>query len=109
MDYLDNPRPDPASRPIGRFFSKKLRIQAGIDTRWTSGSKQIDDALDGCVGAVIGGFQLAGWLVAGGRAVMEAAMSERSAETFVEEEEEEGNLDAFLSETVGVSASITLQ
>src|SRR5208283_1926127 len=24
--------------------------------RWTSGSKQIDDALDGCVGAVIGGF-----------------------------------------------------
>ncbi len=32
MDYLDNPRPDPASQPIRRFFSKKLRIQAGIDT-----------------------------------------------------------------------------
>src|SRR5208337_389887 len=28
---LDNPRPDPASRPNRRFFSKKLRIQVGID------------------------------------------------------------------------------
>ena len=75
----------------------------------TSGSKQINDVLDGFVGAVVGGFEPAGWLMAGDGAVVEAAMGERTAEPFVEEEEEQGQLDAFRGETVGVAGSITLQ
>ena len=42
-------------------------------------------------------------------AVMEAAMGERAAEPFVEEEEEQGHLDTFRGEAVGVSGSIPLQ
>ena len=65
--------------------------------------------MDGSVSSVIGGFQFAGWLVAGGRAVMEAAMGEWAAESFVEEEEEQGDLNAFRGEPVRVSGSVTLQ
>ena len=65
--------------------------------------------MDGSISSVIGGFQFAGWLVAGGRAVMEAAMGEWAAEPFVEEEEEQGDLNAFRGEPVRVSGSVTLQ
>jgi hypothetical protein len=51
-----------------------------------SGGKQIDDLLDGFVGAVICGLQFTAWLVTGDRAVVEAAVGERTAEPFVEEE-----------------------
>ena len=44
-----------------------------------SGGKQIDDLLDGFVGAVICGFQFAVWLVTGDGAVVEAAVGERTA------------------------------
>jgi hypothetical protein len=57
-----------------------------------SGGKQIDDLLNGIVGAVVGGFEFARWLVSGIWAVMEAAVGERSAQPFVEEEEEQGYL-----------------
>ena len=50
----------------------------------TSGGKQIDDLLDGFVGAVICGFQFTGRLVTGERAVVEGAVGERTAEPFVE-------------------------
>ena len=65
--------------------------------------------LDSCVGAMIRGLQLAGLAMMVDGAVMEAAMGERAAEPFVEEEEEQGHLDAFRGEAVGVSGSITLQ
>ena len=52
----------------------------------TSGGKQIDDLLDGFVSAVICGLQFTVWLVTGDRAVVEAAVGERTAEPFVEEE-----------------------
>ena len=42
-----------------------------------SGGKQIDDLLNGIVGAVVGGFEFARWLVSGIWAVMEAAVGER--------------------------------
>jgi hypothetical protein len=65
--------------------------------------------LDGCVSAVMRGFESAGWLVAGRGAVMEAAMGERTTEPFVEEEEWRGDLNAFLGKAVGVSRSISMQ
>jgi hypothetical protein len=74
-----------------------------------SGGKQIDDLLDGFVGAVICGFQFSLRLVTGDRTVMEAAVSERTAEPFVEEEKEQRNLDAFWREVVSVAGSIPLQ
>ena len=54
-----------------------------------SRGQQIDDLLAGFVGAVISGFQLAGRLVTGDRAVVEAAVGERPAEPFVDAQKEE--------------------
>ena len=50
--------------------------------------------MDGGVGAVIGGFEPAVWTVLRVRPVMEAAVGEGAAQALVEEEEEEGDLDA---------------
>ena len=50
------------------------------------GGEQIDDVLDGLVGAVVGGFELAVWAMLRVRTVVEAAVGERSAEPFVEEQ-----------------------
>ena len=74
-----------------------------------SGGKQIDDLLNGFVGAVICGFQFTLRLVTGDRTVVEAAVGERTAEPFVEEEKQQRNLDAFWGEAVGVAGSIPLQ
>ena len=60
----------------------------------SSCSQEIDDALDGGVGAVIGGFEPAFWTVLRVGSVMEAAVGEGAAQALVEEEEEEGDLDA---------------
>ena len=74
-----------------------------------SGGKEIDDLLNGFVGAMVGGFELAGWLVMGVRAVVEVAVGKRAAEPFVKEQEEQGDLNPFWGETVGVAGSVTLQ
>ena len=74
-----------------------------------SGGKQIDDLLDGFVGAVVCGFQFARRLVTGDRAVVESAVGERTAKPLVEEEKQQRNLDAFWGEAVGVAGSIPLQ
>jgi hypothetical protein len=50
------------------------------------GSEYIDNFLDGFVGAVVRGFELAIWTVVGIRAVVEAAVGDRSAEPFMEEQ-----------------------
>src|SRR5208337_1479053 len=60
----------------------------------SSCSQEIDDALDGGIGAVIGGFEPAVWTVLRVRPVMEAAVGEGAAQALVEEEEEQGDLDA---------------
>ena len=41
--------------------------------------------------------------------MVEAAVGERAAEPFVEEQEEQRNLDAFGGETVGVAGAVALQ
>ena len=74
-----------------------------------SGGKQIDDLLNGFVGAVICGFQFTLRLVTGDRPVVEAAVGEWTAEPFVKEEKQQRNLDAFWGEAVGVAGSIPLQ
>ena len=56
-----------------------------------SSGQAIDDLLNGFVGAVVGGLEFAGGLVLGVGAVVEAAIGERAAQPFVEEEKEPGN------------------
>src|SRR5215470_16880582 len=73
-----------------------------------SGGKQGDDLLNGFVGAVVSGFEFAGRLVSGVRAVMEATVGEWTAKPFVEEQEEQCHLDAFWREPVGVAGAVTL-
>ena len=50
------------------------------------GSEHVDNLLDGFVGAVVCGFELAIWTVVRIRAVVEAAVGDRSAEPFMEEQ-----------------------
>src|SRR5215469_9032965 len=74
----------------------------------SSGGKQIDDVLDGFVGAVVGGFEFAGRLVGGIGVVMEAAVGERPAQPLVEEQKEQRHLDAFRCEPVGIAGAVPL-
>ena len=75
--------------------SPENRRQEESNNLEASGGQEIDDLLNGVVGAVVGGFEFAGRLVSGGGAVMETAVGEGAAEPFVEEEEEQRYLDAF--------------
>ena len=50
------------------------------------GGEYIDNLLDGFVGAVVCGFELAIWTVVRIRAVVEAAVGDRSTEPFMEEQ-----------------------
>ena len=61
----------------------------------SSGGQKVDDMLDGLVGAVIGGFEVAVGAVLRVGAVVEAAVGERAAEALVEEQEEQGDLEPF--------------
>ena len=61
------------------------------------------------IGAVVGGFELAGRLVMRVGAVVEAAVGERAAEPFVKEQKEQRNLNPLGSETVGVAGAVALQ
>ena len=51
------------------------------------GSEHVDYVLDGFVGAVIGGFELAVWTVLKVWLVLEAAVRDRPAEPFMKEQE----------------------
>jgi len=73
-----------------------------------AGSEHIDNLLDGFVSAVVGGLESTVWSVVGIRAVMEAAVGDRSAEPFMEEQKEQGDLDTFGGETVGVTGTVAL-
>ena len=59
----------------------------------SSGGEQIDDLLNGVVGAVVGGFELAGRLVLGVGAVVEAAVGEWAAKPFCGRTERAGQLE----------------
>jgi hypothetical protein len=57
--------------------------------------QEIDDVLDGFVGAVVGEFEAAAWAMVGVRPVVKAAVGERSAQALVKEQEEQCDLHAF--------------
>ena len=65
--------------------------------------------LDGLVGAVIGRLEPAVGSMLGIGLMMEAAVGERSAQTFVKEQEEQRDLTPFGGEAVGVAGAVTLQ
>ena len=69
----------------------------------SSRGQEIDDALDGGVGAMISGFEPAVGEVLRIWPVMEAAIGKRPAQALVEDQEEQGDLDAFLGQAIGVA------
>src|SRR6266850_1490750 len=89
----------PENRRQKEFNNRTLR----------SGGEEIDDLLNSLIGAVVGGFELAGRLVMRVGAVVEAAVGEWAAESFVEEQEEQRNLNPLGGETVGVAGAVALQ
>src|SRR5262249_7392672 len=101
----------PACRVVRRQpldSSRENRRPEESNNPEASGGKQIDDLLNGVVGAVVGGFEFARWLVDGIWAVMEAAVGEGSAQPFVEEEEEQRYLDPFWREAVSIAGAVAL-
>ena len=75
----------------------------------SSGGEQIDDFLDSHVGTMVGHLETAVGPVLGIGFMMKAAVGKGSAQPFVKEEEQEGNLDALGREAVGIARSIPLQ
>ena len=73
------------------------------------GSQQIDNVLDGGVGLVVSGFEFAVGAVRWVGLVLEAAIGQRAAEPFVEEQEQERDLDSFGGELVSIAGAIALQ
>ena len=74
-----------------------------------SGRRQeIDDLVDGFVGAVVGEFEAAVWPVLRIRPVVKAAIGERSTQVLVEEQQEQCDLSAFLGKAVGVAGAVAL-
>src|ERR1700759_4417500 len=57
------------------------------------GGEQIDDVLDGLVGAVVGGFKSAVWAILRVRTAVEAAVGKWSAQPFVEEQKKQRDLN----------------
>ena len=73
------------------------------------GREHIDNVLDGFVGAVVCGFEPTVWTVVGVGPVVETAVGNRSAEAFMEEQEQQRHLDPLGSEAVGVTGAITFE
>jgi hypothetical protein len=71
------------------FWESKAATQSddsNNEVTASGGGEQIDDILDGLVGAVICGFESAVWAMLRVWSVMEAAVGKWSAQPFVEEQ-----------------------
>src|SRR6266581_8158153 len=86
---------------VNRNTSTSVRI--------TSGGEQVDDVLDGLVGFVISGFDLAVRTMGGIGLVVESAVGQRTTEAFVKEQEQKRDVHAFGGEAVGVTAAVAFQ
>ena len=62
------------------------RATSTLILAWSGGCQQLDNLLDGFVGAVVCGFELALWAVFWVWLVVEAAVGQWSAQTLMEEE-----------------------
>src|SRR6516162_1973319 len=80
-----------------------------MEGRASSGSDQIDDFLDCCIGTMIGRLEPAIGSALRVGPVVEAAVGERTAQALMKEEEQQSNLDAFCREAVGIVSSVPLQ
>jgi len=69
----------------------------------SSGSEQIDDFLDRCIGTMVGALEPAIGSVLRVGLVVEAAVGEGTAQALMKEKEQESNLDAFCREAVGIA------
>ena len=70
--------------------------------------QEIDDLFDGFVGVVVGPLEAAVWAMLLIRPVVKAAIGERSTQAFVEKQQEQGDLNAFSGQAVGVARTVTL-
>ena len=84
---------------------KESKIYSGT----SSGFEEINDLLNSRVGFVIGGLQLGVGLMGRIGFVMKAAVGKWATETLVEEEEQEGYLDAFGSKPVAVAGTVAVK
>src|SRR6476659_9365795 len=66
--------------------SKSKQDDSNKEVAPARGGEQIDDVLDGLVGAVVGGFESAVWAMLRVRTVVEAAVGKWSGQPFVEEQ-----------------------
>jgi hypothetical protein len=78
-------------------------ISSGFEAAGSGNSEELDDILDRTVSLVIGGFEFALGPMGRVGSVMETAVSKRAAQAFVEEQEQQSNLDAFGGEAIGVA------
>jgi hypothetical protein len=96
---------EPRVESLNQLVEEALVLAlVGARQRGVRTSLELDRALP-----VVGGFEFAGRLVLGVGAVVEAAIGERAAQAFVEEQEEERDLNAFGGETIGVAGAVALQ
>jgi hypothetical protein len=71
--------------------------------------EQIDDGLDRFVGMMVGVEPTVGAVLGLGGLMMKAAVGEGSAQPFMKEEKEQGDLNPFRREVIGVAGTVTLQ
>jgi hypothetical protein len=69
----------------------------------------VNDILDGFVGFVIGGFEFAVRPVCRIWFVMEAAVGEGTTEAFVKEQEQQGDVNTFGRQAIGIASAISLK
>src|ERR1700741_357099 len=90
-------RIDPATEPERARLDSSLRDVKEDDSNNevapSRGGEQIDDVLDGFVGAVVGGFKSAVWAILRVRTAVEAAVGKWSAQPFVEEQKKQRDLN----------------
>ena len=76
----------PASRRLDSSLRDVKQDDSNNEVAPSRGGEQIDDVLDGLVGAVVGSFESAVWAMLRVRTVVEAAVGKWSAQPFVEEQ-----------------------
>jgi hypothetical protein len=77
--------------------------------RRSCGFEEINDLFNSLVGLVIGGLQFGVGLMGRMGLVVKATVSQRPTETLVEEEKQQGDLDAFGSKPVAVAGAVALK